>query len=429
MTETMLMPVSSASAPTIARRVLLDSAYAVTAFVVAIPAFALVVTGLAAGLGTMVVAGLGLAVLVVTAYVARGFAHVERLRLGSMQLRGAHWPTYLRAADGDSTPRRLLTPLRDVQTWLDWLWCLVGIVTATFAFAVAVAWWAATLGGLSYWFWERFIPRGTDDTSLAELIGLGSTRSADVALQTVIGLFALVTLPLAVRLAAATQAAVSHTLLCSRARMVGQLVRSEELRESTHRAEAASLRKLERDIHDGPQQRLIRLGMDLGRARQQLAADPERAAETLDAALTQTRQTVEELRALSRGIAPPLLVDRGLAVAVREMADGQPIPVHATVDLPSRMEEVLETTAYFVVAEALSNVVKHSQATRAEVALWLEDGRLVVTVDDDGRGGATVAPGRGLDGLRERLAGVAGDLVVASPDGGPTRLRAEVPLR
>jgi len=425
----MLMPVSSTSSPTIARRALLDSAYALTAFVLAIPSFGLVVAGVAAGLGTMVVAGVGLMVLVVTAYVARGFAHVERLRLRSMQRVEAPFPTYLRPGRDDSKVRALLTPLRDPQSWLDVLWCLVGWVTATFAFAVAVTWWAATLGGLSYWFWERFVPRGTDDTSLADLIGIGSTRTADVTLQTGIGLFALVTLPLAVRLAAATQAAVSHTLLCSRARMVGRLVRSEELRESTHRAEAASLRKLERDIHDGPQQRLIRLGLDLGRARQQLAADPERAGETLDAALAQTRETVEELRALSRGIAPPLLVDRGLAVAVREMSDGQPIPVHVTVDLPPRMEEVLETTAYFVVAEALTNVAKHSQATHAEVTLRLEDGRLVVTVDDDGRGGARVTPGRGLDGLRERLAGVEGDLMVASPGGGPTRLRAEVPLR
>jgi signal transduction histidine kinase len=427
MTETMLMPMVSVAEPRLPRRVLLDSAYAFTAFVLALPAFALVVTGVAAGVGTMVVIGVGLVLLLATAYVARGFAHVERVRLRSMAGVAAPLPSYLRAAPADGPVRRLLTPLRDVQSWLDVLWCLVGLATGTFAFAVAVSWWAMTLGGLTYWFWERFIPRGPDDTSLAGLIGLGETRTADVLLQTGIGLVALLTLPLAMRLAALTHASVSRVLLCSRVELMDRVVRVEESRESAHRAEAQSLRRLERDIHDGPQQRLIRLGMDLGRAKRQLAHDPELAATTIDAALAQTRETVEELRALSRGIAPPLLVDRGLEVAVREMAAGQAVAVDVAVDVPT-LPEAVETAAYFTVAEALTNIAKHSQASRAQVALRTEDGRLVVTVDDDGRGGAVVAPGRGLDGLRERLAGVDGELVVASPEGGPTRLRAEVPL-
>ncbi len=436
MTETMLMPVVPLTDQTLPRRtfprrVLLDSAYAFTAFLLALPTLVLVVAGFAAGMSTVVVAGLGLLILVGTAYVARGLAHVERVRLRSMVGVEAPDPTYLRANPDDSSVRRLLTPLRDMQSWLDILWGLVGLVTATFAFAVAVAWWAATLGGLSYWFWERFIPRGPDNTSLAQLIGLGETRSADILLQTAIGIFALVTLPAAMRVAAATNAAFSRMLLCSRVELMGRVARMEESRDSAHRAEAQSLRRLERDIHDGPQQRLIRLGMDLGRAKRQLADDPELAATTIEAALAQTRETVEELRALSRGIAPPLLVDRGLAVAVREMASGQAIPVEVEVALPvdrAELPQAAETAAYFVVAESLTNIAKHSQATRAQVAVGVADGRLHVTVDDDGRGGAQVAAGRGLDGLRERLAGVDGTLVVASPNGGPTRVRAEVPL-
>ena len=424
----MLMPVAHTTDRTFARRVLLDSVYAFTAFLLALPSLVLVVAGVSAGVSTVIVAGLGLAILVGTAYVARGLAHVERVRLRSMVAVEAPDPSYLRANPDDSRVRQLLTPLRDMQSWLDILWCLIGLVTATFAFAVAVTWWAATLGGLSYWFWERFIPRSPDDTSVAQLIGLGDTRSADMLLQTAIGIFALVTLPVAMRAAAATNAAFSRVLLCSRVELMGRMVRMEESRDSAHRAEAQSLRRLERDIHDGPQQRLIRLGMDLGRAKRQLADDPELAADTIDAALAQTRETVEELRALSRGIAPPLLVDRGLEVAVREMAAGQAIAVDVAVDVPTLTEPV-ETAAYFTVAEALTNIAKHSHASRAQVALRAEDGLLVVTVDDDGRGGAQVAPGRGLDGLRERLAGVDGDLMVASPDGGPTRLRAEVPLR
>ena len=324
--------------------------------------------------------------------------------------------------------RALLTPLRDAQSWLDLLWCVIALATGTVAFVITVVWWAAVLNGLSYWFWERFVPRDPDGTTLASLIGLGESRAADILVQTGIGVVALLTLPLAVRLAATVHGSVARVLLCSRVEMVGRMVRMEESRESAHRAEAHSLRRLERDIHDGPQQRLIRLGMDLGRARRQLSEDPDVAAATIDSALAQTRETVEELRALSRGIAPPLLVDRGLAVAVREMAAGQPIPVDVTFDVPRTLPQQVETAAYFVVAESLTNIAKHSRAARAEIALREDAGRLVVTVDDDGRGGARLASGRGLDGLRERLAGVDGSLVVASPDGGPTRVRAEVPL-
>jgi hypothetical protein len=137
MTETMLVPVVPTSEQTIVRRVLLDSAYALTAFVIAVPSFALVVAGVAAGVGTIVVAGIGLGVLVGTAYVARGFAHVERLRLRSMLGVAAPFPSYLRAQPGDSWLRAFLTPLRDVQTWLDVLWCLLALVTGAVAFAAA----------------------------------------------------------------------------------------------------------------------------------------------------------------------------------------------------------------------------------------------------------------------------------------------------
>jgi hypothetical protein len=137
MTETMLVPVVPTSEQTIVRRVLLDSGYALTAFVIAVPAVALVVAGVAAGLGTIVVAGIGLGVLVGTAYVARGFAHVERLRLRSMLGVAAPFPSYLRAQPGDSWLRAFLTPLRDVQTWLDVLWCLLALVTGAVALVVA----------------------------------------------------------------------------------------------------------------------------------------------------------------------------------------------------------------------------------------------------------------------------------------------------
>ena len=410
------------------RRLLADTVYTLTAFVLAVPAFCLVITGIAAGLGTMVISGLGLAILVGTGYVARGFAVVERLRLRSMLDLPAAEPSYLRAREGDGRIRAFLTPLRDVQSWLDILWCVVGLVTGTIAFAIALTWWAATLGGLTYWFWQRYIEFSEDSQGLAEILGLGDTRTAESLLNLGVGVLALLTLPFAVRLAALGHAAVSRVLLSSRGELLERVDRVEASRSSAHRAEAQSLRRLERDIHDGPQQRLIRIGMDLGRARHQLADDPARAAATLDAAVAQNREAIEELRALSRGIAPPLLVDRGLAAAVLDMASGQPIPVATAVDVPDDLPLPAQTAAYFVVAEALTNVVRHAQASRARVEIGVVDDRLAITVDDDGRGGAQATPGRGLAGLAERLAGVDGSLVVASPDGGPTRLRAEIAL-
>ncbi|WP_182379701.1 sensor domain-containing protein [Nocardioides sp. WS12] len=410
------------------RRLLLDSGYALTSPLLVVPAFSLVIAGLAAGVGTLVVAGVGLAILVGTSYVARGFATVERIRLRSMLAVAAPQPSYLRPVAGDGRIRAFLTPLRDVQTWLDVLWCLVGFVTGVFAFVVTVAWWSLTFGGLTYWFWQRYITFDEESKGLAEILGFGEGRTPESLLNLAIGVVALIALPLVVRAAAALHASVARVMLCGRAELLTRVDRVEASRESAHQAEAHSLRRLERDIHDGPQQRLIRLGMDLGRAKLQLADDPATAAATLDSAVAQTREAVEELRALSRGIAPPLLVDRGLDAALRDMASGQQIPVEVTVEAPDDLPLTVQTAAYFVVAEALTNIAKHSQAVRAHVGVQAAGNRLVITVDDDGRGGAHVTAGRGLDGLRQRLDGVDGSLDVASPHGGPTRLRAEVAL-
>ena len=215
------------------------------------------------------------------------------------------------------------------------MWCLVGLVTGTVAFSLALAWWAAAAGGLTYWFWERWIPYDPDEnTTLAELLGFGEGRHPEIVLNLVIGAVALLTLPLVVRFAAALHGSLAHVMLSSRAELQQEVRRVEGGRDAAREAEAASLRRLERDIHDGPQQRLVRLTMDLGRARRQLADDPDRASETIDAALLQARETVDELRSLSRGIAPPLLVDRGLTAALGELTVRSEVPVEATIDVP-----------------------------------------------------------------------------------------------
>ena len=272
----------------------------------------------------------GLLVLWVAVMVARGFARVERIRLRGMLGKPAATPAYLCPRPEDSFWRKALLPLRDAQSWLDVVWCVVGLITGTAAFSLALAWWAAAAGGLTYWFWERWIPYDPDEnTTLAELLGFGEGRHPEIVLNLVIGAFALLTLPLVMRFAAALHGSLAHVMLSSRAELQQEVRRVEGGRDAAREAEAASLRRLERDIHDGPQQRLVRLTMDLGRARSQLADDPDRASETIDAALLQARETVDELRSLSRGIAPPLLVDRGLTAALGELTVRSEVPVEA----------------------------------------------------------------------------------------------------
>lgn len=194
-------------------------------------------------------------------------------------------------------------------------------------------------------------------------------------------------------------------------------------------AEAHSLRRLERDLHDGPQQRLIRLGMDLSAAERRLDADPQSARTLLAAARTQTAEALAELRALSRGIAPPILSDRGLAAALTAVTARCTVQADLYVALPEggRLPAAVEHAAYFVVSEALANVAKHSQATRVHVRVLRAASVVRIEVQDDGVGGAHPAKGHGLAGLADRLAGVDGTLTVTSPPGGPTLVCAELP--
>jgi signal transduction histidine kinase len=186
------------------------------------------------------------------------------------------------------------------------------------------------------------------------------------------------------------------------------------------------LRRIERDLHDGAQARLVALGMSIGMAEQKLQADPEAARELLADAQRGAREALDELRDLARGIHPPVLTDRGLGAAVATLADRSPLPVEVSVDLAERPPAAVETAAYFVVSEALANASKHAGASHVQIAIHSEDGRLLVEVADDGKGGADPA-GTGLRGLERRVRALDGTLKLDSPAGGPTTLRAELP--
>jgi signal transduction histidine kinase len=420
------LPTARPTKPRGVRRVLMESGYSLSAFPIALAAFVVVLVDLTLGVALSIFIG-GVLLIAVGVMVARGFARFERIRLEGMLGRSAPTPTYVCAAQGSGFWRRQLTPLKDPQSWLDVVWALTGLVTGIVAFTVTVVWWAGAAGGLTYWFWQRFIPTDPDDETLAELIGLGEGQAAESLLNLAFGVVLLLTLPWAVRLVTTMHASLAWVLISSRAELQGEVARVEGGREAARMAEAESLRRLERDIHDGPQQRLVRLTMDLGRAKKQVADDPERAAETLDAALVQARETVAELRSLSRGIAPPLLVDRGLAAALEEMLNQSTVPVTSRIDVPEQLPPHVETAVYFVVAEALTNVAKHSGAAEATVLVVADGATVEVRVEDDGAGGAHPAKGLGLAGLRQRLAAVDGTLEVVSPEGVGTTLTARIP--
>jgi signal transduction histidine kinase len=188
----------------------------------------------------------------------------------------------------------------------------------------------------------------------------------------------------------------------------------------------SELARIERDLHDGAQARLVALGMSLGMAEQKLASDPAAAQELLAEARRGTREALEELRNLARGIHPPVLADRGLASAIDALADRTPLQVNVAVDLSRRPPRAVETAAYFVAAEALANAGKHSGATRIDVAVREQESDLVVEIVDDGTGGADPAGG-GLHGLALRVEALDGRLEVVSPRGGPTTIRAVIP--
>jgi len=208
--------------------------------------------------------------------------------------------------------------------------------------------------------------------------------------------------------------------------------RSDRLEElETTRAGAVDvqeteLRRIERDLHDGAQARLVALGMSLGMAEETLATDPDAARLHLEAARAGAREALEELRDLARGIHPPILTDRGLDAAVRALAARTPLRVDVSVDLAERPRPAIETAAYFVVAEALANAAKHAAADVVAIDLHVTNGTLVAEVRDDGRGGADAA-GNGLTGLRRRVEALDGSLRVTSITGGPTVVRAELP--
>jgi signal transduction histidine kinase len=416
------------------RRLGQDSLYILVGFPLGLITLVLSMVGFFFGLGTAII-WMGLPVLAAVIMMARGFATVERARLAPVLGRRLPHPAYKRAPEGAGAARRILTPLSDGQSWLDLLHGMFRFLPSTIAFAFAVAWWAGALGGLTFPLWDWSIPRGVDDQDLPELLGLGDAESTRIVFHMAIGFFFAGTLLPVIRGLALFEAGFARGLLSGVNELREQVASAEAARDTAQAqkaaavsAEATALRRLERDIHDGPQQRLVRLAMDLGRAQQQFSTDPAAAQATVAEALAQTRETLDELRALSRGIAPPILVDRGLQAALTALAGRSTIPVDLDAPPIARLDPAVETTAYFVVAEALTNVAKHSHAGEVQVSVRRAATGLLITVADDGVGGASLAKGHGLAGLSDRVEAAGGVMSLESPAGGGTTLTVALPL-
>jgi signal transduction histidine kinase len=207
--------------------------------------------------------------------------------------------------------------------------------------------------------------------------------------------------------------------------------RVHDLRDARQRIIAAAdaeRRRIERDLHDGAQQRMVAVAVTLGLAQTRMRTDPDGAADLIEQARDEAQQAVKELRELARGIHPALLSDRGLAVALDALAGRAPVPVKVTGVPPQRLDPDVESCAYFATAEALTNVAKYARATHASVELSLDDGRLELKISDDGGGGADPSTGSGLRGLRDRVDALDGSLEVHSPLGEGTTITVTIPL-
>jgi signal transduction histidine kinase len=297
-------------------------------------------------------------------------------------------------------------------------------LVGTVLFSLMVALWSGGLALVAMPLYIRFLPGRT-----AHLLVTNVHSGGQIAAAVAAGVAILFAAPFLTLAFGAVDAALVRSLLgASReAALEAQVVEVSARRTAAVDSAEAERRRIERDLHDGAQQRLVALGMTLGLAREKLDDDPAQARILMDEAHADAKAAMVELRAIARGIHPAVLDDRGLDAALSALAAKAPVPVAINVNLARRMGVNLEGAAYYVVAEALTNIAKHANATHARVDIGLHNGNLMVAVTDNGRGGATVRPDGGIAGLRDRVAALGGTLTLTSPVGGPTSLNVEMP--
>ncbi|MEQ4725387.1 histidine kinase [Nonomuraea sp. B19D2] len=376
--------------------------------VTGLAALALLALLLPASAALVPMAGLRAAPLTRTLVLAHHLAGFQR-RWASRVLRRDRATDSVPAYQPETSPGRGDDPapaLRDPRTRRVLAWLAVHAVTGP---APLAAVWAM-LASLDYVFFEL------DPAEQSRLNTF--SLSVSVVAITVVAL-------MSVSLFRTGQARLARLLLDPRPTPDARIRELTASRAAVVDARAAELRRIERDLHDGAQAKLIAIRMHLGLARS--CRDPDEMQQMIDDAREVAGQALTDLRDLVRGIHPPVLADRGLAGAIEASALLCPMPVEVDIDLPGRLQPPVESAVYFAAAEALTNVTKHSGASRAWVRLRHTAGVLSLTIGDDGRGGVRRAEGTGVRGIENRLSAFDGSLIVSSPPGGPTELTMELP--
>jgi signal transduction histidine kinase len=421
--------------------------YLLTVFALAMVSLSVLITLLSTGSGLIVLV-VGLPILVVSLIAARGFGIADRWLLRLTGLPEVEEPVW--STDGPDQNGFWMTLTRPLRNGRYWLYLLHGMIVSPIVsivtFTLTTIWLSISLGGLTYWFWGGFLPRhgGNEwgqyvSAAMPWLFGGWSSWAVEVVLYLVAGIVFAITLPWAMGGLARVHHAIAQGMLgrWPSDDLAAEVKAEKDARSAAVQAEDASLRRLERDIHDGPQQRLVRLQLDLAALeRRAEAGDVDAAAALAREAQVHAKSALDELRALSAGVAPPLLQDRGLSEALRSVAAGTALPVGVDIDpaVDAAVSPEVARTVYFVVAELLTNAVKHSGASAVTLKAAIrpsaagQPAMLDVWVVDNGHGGAELREGHGLEGLRDRVAGLRGTLVVDSALGGPTTVGAHVPL-
>ncbi|HYG70866.1 MAG TPA: sensor domain-containing protein [Actinomycetota bacterium] len=406
---------------------------------VGIATFTIVITGISLGFGLLITL-IGIPILIAMLWVSRWLGTFERVRAGV--LLDTEVPAPHRA--DPSRDRWWTIPIaraKDPATWTELVYHLVLMPIGVVTFGVVVGFWTLGLGLLlapTYGWWlpqtVRFIDgvfRVTFDRDFISVISpfRGYVWIVDTPVEVgvvmLFGILVLLITPWVVHgLATANRALVRG--------MLGRDLTSRVFELSAMRTTAVNIaaedrRQIERDLHDGVQQRLVTLAMDLGRAKEKLDTNPESAKDLVGEAHEEAKRAITEVRDLARGIHPAVLTDRGLDAALSALAARSSVPVDVSVDIADRPPASVEAAAYFVVSEALANVAKHASATKASVTVRRSGDRLTIQVQDDGVGGANLREGSGLAGLRDRVGALDGDLHLLSPAGGPTVLMVEIP--
>jgi signal transduction histidine kinase len=367
----------------------------------------------------------GLPILTLTMLSARGAGTVERLRVRTFLGTAIEEPSR-RGPRKDTLLAKLLAPLRDGSTYRDLLYVwIVQPVLGLVNFVVAVTAWAIPLWAVTLPIYAVTSPGAAPEIWSGERLDTWH-EVIPVALA---GLLVLPVVPWIIRVLARVDVAVARSLLSPSKRLELE-ERIDVLRETQARSvdvAMADRRQIERDLHDGAQQRLLSLGMDLGMALEKFETDPDAARNLVGDAHQELQRAIAELRNLARGIHPAVLTDRGLDAALSSLAARSPIPVRLRVELRERPPASVEATAYFIVAEALTNAARYANASAVEVRVRTIGDKLHIEVADDGVGGAEQRPGGGLAGLADRASSVEGALRISSPAGGPTVVAAELP--